>query len=411
MTITLSLFRVAAVATLIGAIGSVGQARAEFTDGDVVKFTAGAGVAYDDNVFRLPNGVNPDARTGSTARGDTIFTLNAGVAVNKDVSRQNFVLGADIVQGLYVEHNSFDYTLYNFGGVWNWQVGNKFGGTIGYSQNQYPNSFLDVRSFEQNKRTIGIPEVSAGYQFLPDWELRASYKFVDITNSTEAFRLSNLEMNVYEGAVRYTTRFGNLVDLYYRYTSGTRPNVTIPVPLDRDWNQNDVGVNVARWEFSGRSKFSGFLGYTNRSYPLFPQRDFSGPTWNFTYIYLPTTATAVNLSFYRLIGAFTDVTTNYIVTTGVLLRPTWQVTGRIGLGLTASYMNRDYKGDPGILTPGTPGFEKRQDDLTLLGVEATYAILRNLKGTLYYRWQKRDSNRQGFDFNDNTVGAGVEWTF
>ena len=96
--------RAAAVVAFIGAMGPVGQARAEFTDGDVVKFTAGAGVAYDDNVFRLPNGVNPDVRTGSTARGDTIFTLNAGAAVNKDVSRQNFVLGADIVQGLYMEH-------------------------------------------------------------------------------------------------------------------------------------------------------------------------------------------------------------------------------------------------------------------------------------------------------------------
>ena len=394
------------------ALAYIGRVQAEYPDGDVAKFTLGAGVAYDDNVFRLPNGVSTDPRTGSTARGDTIFTLNAGVAVNKDISRQNFALGANVIRGIYTDHGSFDYTLFNFGAVWNWQVGNKLGGTIGYTQNQYPNSFLDVRSFTQNIRTIGIAQGSIGYQFLPDWELRAEYNFVDITNGEAVFRLSNQEQNRYTGAVRYRTQFGNLVDLFYRYTDGTRPNVPDPLPgvlSDRDFEQNDFGINVARWEFSGRSRFSGFVAYTDRSYARFPQRDFSGPTWNLTYIYLPTTSTVVNVSFYRLIGVYTDVTTNYIQTTGININPTWQATGKLGVALIGSYQNRDYKGDPGF---GQLVFgERREDNLMLATLSATYAILRTVKGTLYYTWTKRDSNLERFNFTDNTVGLGVEWTF
>jgi len=394
------------------ALAYIGRVQAEYPDGDVAKFTLGAGVAYDDNVFRLPNGVSTDPRTGSTARGDTIFTLNAGVAVNKDISRQNFALGANVTRALYTQHNSFDYTLFNFGAVWNWQVGNKLGGTLGYTQNQYPNSFLDVRSFTQNIRTVGVAEGSIGYQFLPDWELRAGYQFVDITNGEAVFRLGNQEQNRYQGAVRYRTRFGNLVDLFYRYTDGTRPNVPDPLPgtlSDRDFEQNDFGINVARWEFSGRSRFSGFVAYTDRSYARFPQRDFSGPTWNLTYIYLPTTSTVVNVSFYRLIGVYTDVTTNYIQTTGININPTWQATGKLGVALIGSYQNRDYKGDPGF---GQLVFgERREDNLMLATLSATYAILRTVKGTLYYTWTKRDSNLERFNFTDNTVGLGVEWTF
>jgi exopolysaccharide biosynthesis operon protein EpsL len=405
--------RIAAVGLTFLAVAHIERARAEYPDGDVAKFTLGAGVAYDDNVFRLPPNVNPAPASGSTARGDTIFTLNAGVALNKDISRQNFVLGANVVRGLYTQHTAYDYTLFDFGAIWNWQVGNKLGGKIGYTQNQFPNSSLDVRSFTQNIRTIGIAEASVGYQFLPAWEARAAYRFVDITNGSAVFRLSDSQQNVYEGAIRYRTRFGNLVDLYYRYTDGTSPNLPDPLPLDlstKGFTQKDFGINVAQWEFSGRSRFSGFLAYTQRSYPHFAQRDFSGPTWNLTYIYLPTTSTRINLSFYRLIGIYTDVTTNYIQTTGVTLNPTWQATGKLGFGLIASYQDREYKGDPGILTTVAIG-EKREDKLTIVGINATYAILRTVKGTLYYTWQKRDSNLQRFDFTDNTVGAGVEWTF
>jgi exopolysaccharide biosynthesis operon protein EpsL len=404
-------FRCTALASLVGlALLFAGPVRAEFPDGDIAKFTLGAGVAYDDNIFRLPAGTRAPASSGSTARGDTIFTLNAGATINKDVSRQNFVLNANVIQGLYTQHTSFDYTLFNFGGIWNWQVGSQVGGQIGYTRVQYPNYFLDVRSFNQNIRSVGTPFASVGYQFHPNWEVRARYEFAQVTNSLERFSLTNLDENRYQGGVRYRTEFGNLVDLYYRYTDGTRPNFVAVGPLepsDRTYNGNEVGIDVERWELSGRSRFSGFLAYTTRDYPNFSARNFSGPTGNATFVWLPTSSTTLNLSVYRLIGLFTDVTANYIITTGVALRPGWQATGRLGLGLVASYENRDYAGDP---LPGTI-VPKRDDNWMLVGVNANYAITRTLQGTLYYTWTKRNSNIAIFDFVDNTVGAGVQWTF
>ncbi len=387
--------------------------RAEFADGDVVKFNAGAGVAYDDNVFRLPSNITPSPASGSTARGDTIFTLNAGATVNKDISRQNIELAGNIIQRLYTEHDTFDATLFNFGATWNWRVGNQWGGEIGYTQNQYPNAFLEVTSFTPNKRTVGIPFVTIGYQFHPSWEARAGYKFVDITNSADRFKPSDLEQNVYEGAVRYRTQASNLVDLYYRFTDGERPNVVIDplVPSTGKFEQNDFGINVVRWELGGRSRFAGFLAYTNRSYELAPDRDYTGPTGNLTFTYLPTGTTSVTLSVYRLIGAFTDVTTNYIVTTGVTLTPTWQATSKLAFGMNVFYQDRDYQGRPGILTDINLVEDQRNDDLYSVGVNATYAILRSLKGTLYYTWTKRDSNVEVRNFRDNIVGAGIEWAF
>ena len=387
---------------------SVDPAWAEFPDGKVAKFTLGAGVAYDDNLFRLQ----------SNKEGDTIFTLNAGAALNKDISRQNFQLAGNIIQQLYTSNSNFNATLFNFGGTWNWRVGNQFSGEIGYVQNQYPNTFLEITSRTPNKRTVGIPFASIGYQFLPSWEIRGRYEFVDITNSAQQFKVSDLEENRYEGALRYKTEFGNLVDLFYRFSDGKRPNVAIdPAGNVGQYEQNDIGVNVARWELTGRSRFSGFVAYTDRSYELAPSRDFSGPTWNLTYTYLPTGSTSVALSVYRLIGVYTDVTANYIVTTGVTLAPTWQATSKLAFGMNAYYQDRDYQGNPGIVT-GIAGQEKRNDDLYSVGVNATYAILRTLKATLYYTWTKRDSNLRDpttnaafLNFTDNIVGAGVEWQF
>jgi hypothetical protein len=347
-----------------------------------------------------------------------------------------------VVQALYAQANDLNYTLFNFGGIWNWQVGNKFSGQIGYAQVQYPNYFLDasarVSAFQQNIRTAGTPFASAGYQFLPNWEVRARYEFADITNSEERFKVTDLEESRYQGGVRYRTDFGNLVDLYYRYTDGTRSNfcssflnaqgvpvqnlacnaslspevqfASLVLQNDRTYTGNEFGVNVERWEFSGKSRFAGFLAYTTRDYPNFKGRNFSGPTGNLTYIWLPTAATALNLSAYRLVGLFSDLTTNYIVTTGVSLKPTWQATGRLAVGLVATYEDRDYAGDPGALL-ATQGLPKRNDDLITLGVNANYAILRTLQGTVYYTWTNRNSNFPGRDFTDNIVGAGVQWTF
>lgn len=406
------------------------EVRAEFEDGDVVKFNLGAGVAYDDNVFRLPSTITPAQEaglrtTGSTARGDTIFTLSAGAAVNKDISRQNIQLGANINQLLYTEHTAFDTTLVNLGATWNWRVGNQVGGRIGYKQNQYPSQFLNTTTFTPNKRTVAIPFASIGYQFHPSWELRAGYQYVDISNSAATFKLADLQQSEYEGAVRYRTQFGNLVDLFYRFTDGKRPNVEqVAVVVDPvlqrpgQFEQNDFGLRVERWELTGRSRFEGFLAYTNRSYQQFANRDYSGPTFNLNYIYLPTGNTSISLAVYRLIGAFTDVTANYIVTTGVTLAPTWQATSKLAFGMTAFYQDRDYQGRPAIETALLAQEEQRNDDLYSVGVNATYAILRTLKGTLYYTWTKRDSNVRDpvtnvaiRNFRNNIVGVGIDWAF
>lgn len=403
--------RALVVIVVVIAATSGGRARAEFPDGDLIKYTLGAGVYYDDNVYRLPNNVSPPAETGSTSRSDTIFLLNAGANVNKEIGRQQFLLGGSIVRSFYTEHDQQDYTLYNFAGTWRWQIGSQLGGDVGYRQNQYPRSFLDVRAIVPSKRTVGQPFITAGYQFHPSWEARIGYQFTDVTNSNPVFALSNIEESQYQGGVRYTTAFGNKVDALYRYTDGDRPNLPdLPFLSTKSYNQNDFGVNVASWEFSGRSRAFGYLFYTQRSYPQFSQRDYSGPTWNLTYAYMPTGKTAINISFYRIIGAFTDETTNYIETTGVALNPTWQATGKLGFALLASYNDRNYKGDPGIITD-LLDLQKRDDKIWTAGLTATYAIIRTVTANVYYTWTKRDSNFATRDFTDNTVGAGLQWTF
>jgi hypothetical protein len=79
--------------------------------------------------------------------------------------------------------------------------------------------------------------------------------------------------------------------------------------------------------------------------------------------------------------------------------------------MTAFYQDRDYQGRPAIETALLDQEEQRNDDLYSVGVNATYAILRTLKGTLYYTWSKRDSNVPARDFRDNIVGVGIDWAF
>ena len=403
----------AAAALIALIVLPAGPAHAEFADGDVIKYTLGAGVAYDNNIFRLPAGARADPSTGSTARGDTIFTLNAGATANKDISRQNVLLNANVTQGIYAQHSSFDYTLFNFGGIWNWLIGSKLGGQIGFAQVQYPNYFTDIRSFQQNIRTVQTPFASAGYRFHPDWEFRLRYEYGNVTNDLPSRKITNVEENRYLGGVRYRTQTGNLADLYYQYTSGTRPNLPEPPQFSqsfRDYTGNEFGVNVGRWQFSAQSQFTGFLSYTTRNYTFAPSRNFSGPTFNLMYSWLPTSRTAVNISAYRLIGLYADVTTSYIVTTGVTVNPTWRATEKLNFGVRAYYDNRNYAGQPDAIL-GLVGVEKRNDDIMSAGVNATYAFLRTVDGTLYYTWTRRNSNRPELDFNDSTVGVGLQWTF
>src|SRR5690606_32167694 len=152
---------------------------------------------------------------------------------------------------------------------------------------------------------------------------------------------------------------------------------------------------------SNDSRIAGHVGYTTRDYDNQPDRDFSGVVAGLDLDWSPSGAFQMRTSLIHEIQPEDLLTANHVSATSIVLRPLFQLTGRIGLEGLAQYTKRDYDGDPSVGSP------VRKDDLTVLGIDAIYAYSRTISGRAGVQYINRDSNISQFDFDDTRLTLSV----
>src|SRR5688572_30448082 len=75
---------------------------------DVLQFSAGTSVNRDDNVFRLPDNVDPATR-GLESRSDRYTASYAGVRFDKPYVQQRFILEATLTAYRYDRFSHLDF--------------------------------------------------------------------------------------------------------------------------------------------------------------------------------------------------------------------------------------------------------------------------------------------------------------
>ncbi|MDR0565005.1 MAG: outer membrane beta-barrel protein [Azoarcus sp.] len=379
-------------------------------------FTASETVMRDSNLYRLPNGV--DAPKGK--RSDTVSVTKIGVNFDKELSRQGFHAGVSASRSFYAIHKNLTNTGGDANAQWNWRIGDRLSGVLGYSYGEsfvgFSNTYT-TNSVDQKRvmRQLGRARFSLDYWWHPDWAVGLG--FSDVRNDYRDKLREYDKYDAQEASVNFTYRpsTGNRIVLSFRgeegqYSNRAKKSELAPGETSlRDWSQRDVRLS-GQWKLSDVTQLNGYAGYTQRKYDLASNRDFNGLMGKIEFHWVPTGKAVIDLSWRREVGADQDAVSNYAVTQGWSLRPTWVITQKVRLGVSGEYLKRTYGGDAGQVTPGT--YYHPRDAKTLsYGATLQYLPVPSASIALGYQNEKRDAKEKIYDYRAHSVFLSGSITF
>lgn len=383
--------------------GAANAAEAAPGEGDTIRFSVGAGLVHDDNLFRTPG----------NEKSDTIRRVSAGVNVNVPVSLQRFFLAAGIDDNRYQNFGRLNYMRIGADGGWNWQVADRTSGKLAYHYVRRIADFGDLQTETRDLVTQKGPLADADYLLTPEWQLVGSASRLDSHHSDPTRREVDHQIDTGAVGINYLTGSKNSVGLLVRRSRADYPNrQTIalpsgPVSVDNSFDQTEASA-VTTWAFSGVSTIKARAGYTKRKHEDLTGRDFSGATGELDYHWVPTGVTSLDVSLYRNIRSSPDLSASYILFRGFSVTPTWNPLAALTLSLRGIREQRDYNGDPGLVL-GTA--QKRADRFQSAQLSAAYAATSSIEVSAALETGKRTSNTTGFDFKYNMASAAIKASF
>jgi putative beta-barrel porin BBP2 len=372
---------------------------------DGLAFTLADDVSYDDNLFRLPEGLP----VVGGRRADWVNRATAAAVLSKAVSLQQFDLSARVSRNDYLENDDLNNTSGAASLGWQWQVGDRLDGTLGGSYSRELAGFTNNRFLDRDPIETTAASGSARLRILRGFSLTANARRNDTTHGVEQRRFDDLTLDSGGFGVEYRTAQNNLLAWEYLYSKGDYSAVQ---GFDRDFEENYSG---ARWGFDLRNRFrlEGSLGYAKREAAgansgLGAASEYSGMSGRGSLAWVLGAKTRLVFEGWRELRAYADAESDYFVAKGGAIRPEWQATAKIELSAELSRQQLDFLGSPaGLVNAGAP----RQDTVDSAQVRAQFAASSALAFTASLRHESRTSNRADFGFRDNVANIGVRFTF
>ena len=393
---------------LLPAVFAPGTAHA--LDGDRIRPSIGVVGTYYSNLFYLDDRQPVGAFLKNGQRSDFSYGLRGGIAADYYFGRQFLTINGTATQSQFQTYGNLDNVAYNGRAALNWVIGSDWSGDLGGTYNENLGSFADVRTNQKNLRTAQTLFGSALYRVYYDWSLRAALTQTTLENSAINFRQGNQDITVYEFGTRYYSKGGDsFLGLNFKNTDGKFPNrVDYPTErVDSSYYQRDLQGTVD-WRYSGETRLSGAVGWTNRQHEQLSQRNFTGVTGRVTLSYAYSGKTAINTTLRRDIGALDDVTSNFILTQGFNVGPSYALSGKVTLTASYDYSQRKFLGDPGFIVTHIP---VRVDNIQSVNIGVQYTPARNVSISANLSQAVRSSNRPLSDFSATTLTVTGQVTF
>lgn len=402
---------VSAICVCLGvALGST-NAMASPDEEDVLRLNAGGGIAYDDNVFKLSSSADPESLLGSSQKSDQIRSIYAGISINKPVGIQRFRLNATLNHVDYNRFNFLDYDAKNLSGLWEWAVGSRWKGDLGYERTQTLNDFLDTRSFVKNIRTEQNTRFTADYWLQAAWHAKFAAANLKSTNSLPIRADSDIEIKTVAAGVRYEASPGDFLEGLLRHGHGNYFNSLASAASQTDNNFDDNEFELkGQWAVTGKSKVSALAKYVDWKYPTFSIRNFSGWAGRVEHNWSITDKTALKTAFDHDLYPYIETVgtdsggASYVVGNRLSLAPEWKATSKITLRAMLARALRDFRGQ---VSGGVP----RHDALNTASLTLEYQPARVVRLSTYIQWMERSGNFDAFNFSDRVVGLNADFSF
>lgn len=373
---------------------------------DPLQLRALAGAYYDDNLFRLPDGV---AAPGG--RDDLIVQTQAAARVEANVSLQRFVVDAAVTRNTFTQHKDFSFTGINGAGTWYWQIASRLSGTAGYEHVRRQSSFAEVRTGDRNIVTIRQPFVEARYQ--PGRALFAygGYRSIKSSNTLPLLEVSDYRSDIYSGGLGYQLRNQGELKVGVRRTDTGFPTDQtvviggVPTALRNDYRLNEIEGQIV-YPLSAKTLLRGRLAYTERKVEQAAGRNFSGLTGFLTLGWQPSELLSFQITPRRELTGVDDIQTNFVTADRLTGTINWQVKRYLSVRLDADTAKRRFEGF--ALSAPTAG---RRDRDKTASLTASYLWPLGSRLDLSVRRETRDSTINALDYKATTGSAALTLSF
>jgi exopolysaccharide biosynthesis operon protein EpsL len=373
-------------------------------EGDRYQFLAGISYTYDGNVFRVPtSGITPPKK-------DLIRQTYAGIGLNLPISRQRIIATVRYNQTRFRELETLDYNGRSINATWLWQAGNDWSGRLGYSQSITASDFSNVGGTTQNLRDQSQAFFDAFLMLDPTHRLEAGVSQARSNNSAQANQTNDYKDNQIYFGIQYISAANNSYGVRLSFDDLKLPNPSRlgRINVDNSHKQTVLDFNYA-WQFNGVSRIFGRIGYEDRSYGEFEDRDYSGLAWSFSYDWTPNDKSAVLLKVRREIDGLNDFASSYVLVQGISVKPRWIVSSKVNVAWDLSYSKLDFRGDPGIFS-GLSN-QDREDKIKTYGMSVGYSPLPSTSMSLSIHRDQRSSTLAGLGYEDTVYAGGVDFRF
>ncbi|MDR2209165.1 MAG: hypothetical protein LBE22_09375 [Azoarcus sp.] len=381
-----------------------------------ISFTVSQSVLWHDNIFYFPDKEYLSPANQEKKRSDTLYITRASVNFDKQYSRQAFHAGLGVSQTWYGTHSDYNNTSPDANLGWDWRIGDRLSGVLGYSASQsfvgFDDTYTGVNTVEQDRvmRRLSRANASVDFWWHPNWA--TGFGFSDVRNSYsddarphDEYETQDMSLNV-----TYRPSTGNRLVLGYHVQDGQYSNRAKAPGSLRDWEQRSPRL-TGQWRLSGVTQLNGYIGHTKRKYDLAPERNFSGVTGKIGIHWTPTGKAIIDLSWRREIGADADVISNFAVSQGWTVKPTWVISSKVRLGADYEYLKRDYRGDPGYILGGVSWENPKNAKTTSYGLNLEYSPVPYGNIALGYRHQERDTADERYGYRARIVSLTGRLTF
>lgn len=401
----------AASALILPALLMAGAANAAGApdEGDPVQFFVMDRYLYDDNLFRIPDGLLESDPTLPPPRSldDYVNRASAGVRVRLDASRQVFHADLRIDDVRYDENDYLDYTGGSADLLWNFEVGSHWAGRLFGTYDRSQASLSNYRFFQKDIVDAAAYGGEVRFKIGSRWRLMGGIAAADTDHGSELRSIENFESTTTRGGIEYETPAGSVFALDYRFTDASFPVAESLAGAPRGYEENEPSVRV-EYVYSVKTRFTGRLGYLDRDYDDPLAGDYSGEVWDLRLLWEPRTKLTFDIQAWHKLKAYTDAESNYFEGDGFSIEPVWEPTEKISLGAEFSYENQDYIGSDLVIAPIEAG---REDEVTSLRLGLNYTPRDFISIGLAYRWLDRESNREFRGYDNNVASAEIKLMF
>jgi exopolysaccharide biosynthesis operon protein EpsL len=377
---------------------------------DSLNFAVGTTLRHEDNLFRLPSGSSPpNAGSGnSSSKSDTISTLYAGVRVDKLYSLQRFQLDVTATHYNYRNNDYLDFTAVDYRGAWLWSVSPRLTGVLSADKTSALTSYADLQnSTVKNKRTIENQRFMADWWVDGAWHLTGGgYRQRSKGNNNELSAFGDYEENTGELGVRYVAANDNSIAVVFRETDGEYLGSMLNSAslLDTHYRQSESQVRGI-FHITGHSLIDGRIGFVDRNYDHFSQRNYSGAVGELTYRWTPTGKLRFGLTGGRNLVAYQELGNSYYVSNYVNLIPEWLVTEKTTIRLGLGVAQNDYRGAV------APVRSMREDTVRSAQIGVNWRPTPTITVDGYFTHEQRSSNLPRSDYDANVAGVSASLLF